>query len=445
MPPATPTAVDVVVMTCHDLGRHLHCYDVASVVSPNLDSLAASGVKFDQAYATAPQCSASRASLATGLYPHTNGVMGLAHGGFGWDLAPSATHAAAIFAGLGFETHLFGLQHVSMHPERLGFEHTHSSGDEHGNATGETVAAAVEQFLGSDPGSRRLYLEINFEETHRPYDGGAGDARRSEGIMVPAYLPAGPEATAELSGLERAIREMDSAVGRVLGALRKAGRSEGALVVFTTDHGLAMPRAKCTLYDPGIEIALIICWPGGGLCSPAARSELVSNVDVLPTLLDAAGASAPRGIQGRSLLPLLRGEPYTPRTAIFAEKTFHSYYDPMRCIRTRHHKYIRNFETAFAVEVPGDIQQGAIYRADPSRYSADRVSVVEVYDLDADPLEERNLVGRPAIQAVEQRLSTELRSWMRETGDPLLDGPIASPRYRLALQWGIGGTSEAKS
>ena len=441
----SPTAVDVVVMTCHDLGRHLHCYDVDSVVSPNLDSLAARGVKFDQAYATAPQCSPSRASLATGLYPHNNGVMGLAHPGFDWDLAPSATHAAEIFSGLGFETHLFGLQHVSMHPERLGFGHVHSSGNEHGHATGNAVAAAVERFLGSDLGGRRLYLEINFEETHRPYDLSAVDAGRSEDVVIPAYLAAGPEATAELTGLQRAIREMDSAAGRVLGALSRAGRAEGALVVFTTDHGLAMPRAKCTLYDPGLEIALIICWPGGGIGGAVGRSELVSNIDVLPTLLEAAGAASPAGIQGRSLLPLLRGEPYVPRDAIFAEKTFHSYYDPMRCVRTQHHKYIRNFETAFAVEVPSDIQQGAIYRANPSRYSTDRSSVIEVYDLDADPLEERNLAGRPGIEAVEQRLSADLWSWMRETRDPLLNGPIASPRYRLALQWGMAKTREAGS
>ena len=133
------------------------------------------------------------------------------------------------------------------------------------------------------------------------------------------------------------------------------------------------------------------------------------------------------------MLPLLRGETYEPREAIFAEKTFHSYYDPMRCVRTRHHKYVRNFETGFAVEVPGDIQQGAIFRSDPSRYSADRPNVVELYDLDSDPLEQRNLAGQPGIQAIEQRLSAQLWSWMRDTDDPLLKGPISSPRYHQAM------------
>lgn len=166
---------------------------------------------------------------------------------------------------------------------------------------------------------------------------------------------------------------------------------------------------------------------------------------MLPTLLEAAGAALPAGIQGRSFLPLLRGGSYKPREAIFAEKTFHSYYDPMRCIRTRRHKYIRNFETGFAVEVPGDIQEGAIFRADPSRYSTDRASTVELYDLDTDPHEKRNLAGRPGSEGVEQQLDAELWSWMRETDDPLLNGPIPSPRYRQAMQSADLGLEESDS
>ena len=429
-------AVDVVVMTTHDLGRHLHCYGVGSVASPSLDRLAADGVRFDSAFATAPQCSSSRASLATGRYPHNNGVMGLAHAGFDWELDPDVPHAAALFAGLGFETHLFGSQHVSLHPERLGFDQMHSPGIEHGNATGKIIAGAVEQLLEATPRERRLFLEINFEETHRPYASSATGGTRSESPVIPPYLPAGPEAIAEFTALEGTIADMDAAAGRVFAALHKAGRAEGAIVVFTTDHGLAMPRAKCTLYDPGLEVALIFRWPGGGFSSDVARSELVSNIDVVPTLLEAAGGDPPAGIQGRSLLPLLRGSAYEPRDAIFAEKTFHSYYDPMRCVRTRHHKFIRNFETAFAVEVPGDIQRGEIFRADPSRYSADRTKFVELYDLDSDPMEQDNLAGSSSVKTVEQELSDELWGWMRETDDPLLNGPISSPRYRQAMESG---------
>jgi len=398
-----------VVITTHDIGRHLHCYGQASVISPNLDALAADGVRFDMAFATAPQCSPSRASLATGLYPHNNGVMGLAHRGFDWEL--TAQHAAAIFASAGFSAHLFGGQHVTQHHDRLGFDQIHPTGE-------------FQEVIASQPSERRLYLEINLEETHRPYPP-AGQP--PTGLVIPGYLPDGPEAVEEMTSVEQTVTTMDTAVGRILSALEGAGRAPDALVVFTTDHGLAMPRAKCTLYDPGLEVAMIVRWPGGGIGRGATNSELVSNIDVLPTLLESCGIPIPAGIQGKSLFG-------PARKSIFAEKTFHSYYDPMRCIRTRRHKLIRNFETGFAVEVPGDIQQGAIFRANPARYSSDRPSGVELYDLEADPLEERNLAGSVSTQAVEDELSAALWAWMEETRDPLLQGPVASPRYRQAMQ-----------
>jgi arylsulfatase A-like enzyme len=396
-------------MTTHDIGRHLNCYGRRGMVSPNLDAFAASGLTFTQAFCTAPQCSPSRASLATGRYPHNNGVMGLAHPGFDWELDPSVPHIARVLAGEGFETHLFGGQHVSMHPERLGFAHHHRATE------------GVEAVLATD---RRLYLEINFEETHRPYPRVA--AEPPDDLEIPAYLPDGPETIAEFAGLREGTRLMDQAAGRVLAALDAAGRADNAVVVFTTDHGVAMPRAKCTLYDPGLEIALLLRWPAGDL--HGVRGEMVSNVDVLPTLLEAAGVAVPGGVQGRSLLS------GGGRDRIFAEKTFHSYYDPMRCIRTERHKLIRNFETAFAVEVPADIQAGPIFRADPTLYSRDRPNVVELYDLDADPLEQRNLAGLDELAEVEKRLGAELWRWMHDTRDPLLNGPVPSPRYRLAMQ-----------
>jgi arylsulfatase A-like enzyme len=402
-------AFDVVLMTTHDIGRHLHCYGVLSVVSPNLDAMAADGVLFTQAFATAPQCSPSRASLATGLYPHNNGVMGLAHRGFDWELA--AQHAAALFSSAGFATHLFGGQHVTRHPDRLGFDAIHPTNE-------------IEAVIAAQPRDRRMYIEINFDETHRPYPP-AGEP--PAGLVIPGYLPDGPEAVDEMTAVEQTITSMDGSVGRVLAALESTERAANALVVFTTDHGLAMPRAKCTLYDPGLEVALIVRWPGGGIGRARSNSELVSNIDVLPTLLESCGNTTPAGIQGRSLF----GQ---GREAIFAEKTFHSYYDPMRCIRTRRHKLIRNFETAFAVEVPADIQMGAVFRANPALYSTDRPSLVELYDLENDPWERRNLAGEPATNTIERRLTEELWEWMRDTDDPLLNGPVASPRYRLAME-----------
>ena len=418
-------ARDVVLMTTHDIGRRLRCYGHGSVVSPHVDSLAAGGSRFEMAFCTAPQCSPSRASLATGRYPHNNGVMGLAHHGFDWELDQAVPHLASLLAGNGFETHLFGGQHVSLHPERLGFSRHHAE------KNGQAIAGVVEDLVAG-AGDQRLYLEINFEETHRPYPHIAETDR--QGLDLPPYLPDGRAAVEEMAALEEGIRLMDEAAGRVLEALRQAGRADSAFVVFTTDHGMAMPRAKCTLYDPGLEVSLLMRWPEGGVQAGATLPQLVSNIDVLPTILDAAAVDHPPGVQGRSLLPMLRGEPQAGREAIFAEKTFHSYYDPMRGIRTRRHKLIRNFESAFLVEVPGDIQAGAIFRSDPTLYSRDRPAIVELYDLEADPSETRNLAGTTEVADVERKLNAALWRWMRETEDPLLKGPVPSPRYRLAMQ-----------
>ncbi len=413
----------VVLITCHDLGRHLGCYGVDTVRSPHIDALAAGGVRFERAWCVSPGCSPSRATLATGRYPHANGVMGLTHGRFGWDLGAEEQHAAQIFGAHGYETHLFGLQHVSPTPERLGFAHVHDQG------LGPEVVADVTAFLGGALPTTPIYIEVNLFEPHRPYDRG-GVAPDSElGVWAPPYLPQTEVARTEMAALQGAVRQADAAIGQIAAVLDRVSLAGDTLLVFTADHGIAMPRAKCTLYDPGIGVVLLARWPGAGIDGGRTVRELVSNVDVLPSLLDAAGIPAPERMQGRSFLPLLRGEAYEPRDAVYAEKTYHSYYDPMRAIRTARHKYIRNFESAFLVEIPGDIAEGAIFRSDTQRYHGATHPATELYDLEADADEQQNLVGDPAYAEVERDLDVRLWAWMREVDDPLLRGPVPSPAY----------------
>jgi hypothetical protein len=133
-------------------------------------------------------------------------------------------------------------------------------------------------------------------------------------------------------------------------------------------------------------------------------------------------------------LPLLRGDEYASRDAVYAEKTFHSYYDPVRAIRTQRCRFIRNFETTFLVEVPGDVQTGAIYRTELQRYVSSTHPDVEMYDLAADPLEQNNLAGLPEVAEIQRELDARLWRWMEETGDPLLNGPVPSPAYRRSLR-----------
>jgi arylsulfatase A-like enzyme len=213
--------------------------------------------------------------------------------------------------------------------------------------------------------------------------------------------------------------------------LARHGLDENTILVLTTDHGIAMPLAKGTLYDPGLETYLMLrCperWNGG-----ARHDALVSNIDVLPTLLEACGIHVPGRIQGRSFLPLLEGQAFEPNEEIFAEKTFHGCYDPMRGVRTERYKYIRFFEKSSLHPVPGDIAfHGAYRELPPERFR--RTAPEELYDLQADPGETRNLADDADHADLLANMRARLARWMHRTDDPLLRGPVASPYYHRAV------------
>lgn len=211
-------------------------------------------------------------------------------------------------------------------------------------------------------------------------------------------------------------------------AIHNQARGHDVVLGFAADHGLAMPGAKCTLYDPGIEVTLLLA--GAGVPAGERRSDLVSGVDVGPTLWARAGVDSPSGVDGRDLLG-----GWTPRERVFAEKTFHSYYDPMRAVRSPVAKLIVNFGVGFRVEVPGDVTEGAIFRSDPGPYTGGPHPVAEFYDLRADPLERHNLLEGDARPTPFEELRTALLAWMRDGDDPVLGarGPLIAPQHRRAL------------
>jgi arylsulfatase A-like enzyme len=221
------------------------------------------------------------------------------------------------------------------------------------------------------------------------------------------------------------IHAVDECVGKILKTLEAEGLAEDTWVIFTTDHGIAFPRAKSTLYDPGIKTALIMRWPRGFAGSKVYK-ELFSNIDLLPTILEAIGVEVPESIQGKSFLGLLQGRKFKPREEIFAEKTYHDIYDPIRAIRTTRFKYIRSFEKMPNLPLPSDIRRSLSARSVPEEFKGERPPV-ELYDLEADPDEMNNLVGGPAYAEIEKELDARLTKWLEETNDPILKGPIPAP------------------
>ncbi|CAA9550614.1 MAG: Sulfatase family protein [uncultured Thermomicrobiales bacterium] len=446
---ATDRRPNILLITCHDLGRFLGCYGVSTVRTPQLDALAADGVRFARAFCTAPQCSPSRASLFTGRYPHSNGVLGLTHAQFAWDLHPDERHLGQTLRDAGYTTALLGIHHESLRAEpaavaaRCGMDEVVLGG-----RAEEVAGRALERLGRFAEAERPFYLQLGFHEPHRePTTGGAdreelymgflGDRLAPDdalGVTVPPYLRDEPRAREELAELQGAIHYVDGAIGRVLAGLRDLGLVDNTLVLVTTDHGLALPRAKCSLYDPGLEIALILRLPARGWRGGRAIDALVSNVDLFPTLVELAGLPVPPAVQGRSLLALLDGEDgYEPRDAIFGEMTYHDYYDPRRGVRTARHKLIVNFSAAPAFMDPSQSWRPRTATMVPPDPALAYHPPVELYDLEADPLEWRNLADDEAHAAPRRALLAQLGSWMRETGDPLLAGAVTSPLHRRVV------------
>ena len=192
-----------------------------------------------------------------------------------------------------------------------------------------------------------------------------------------------------------------------MAALKELGPGTNTLLIFTTDHGIAMPRAKCALYEPGVQVALLLRLPGRkGWNGGIVHKEMISNIDYLPTILELVGVPIPDNVQGRSFAPLLDGKPYPPREEIFTELTYHDYYDPRRAIRTETHKLIVNFTTAPAFMDPSQCWRppsdvgGA---AEPCRVAITRTS--SCYDLAKDPWEQNDVAGPAGVCGDPRRIA----------------------------------------
>jgi N-sulfoglucosamine sulfohydrolase len=397
---------NIVYLHSHDTGRHIQPYG-NQVPTPNIQRLAEQGLLFRQAFSAAPVCSGSRAALLTGEYSHTNGMLGLAHRGY--RLVDYHHHLVHTLRRAGFTSTLIGEQHVAPDPEDIGYDRIVALASHHADQVAPAAAGVLRE-----PPAEPFFLSVGFFETHREYREPA-DARYA---LPPANLPDTPETRRDIAAFKASAGALDEGVGTVLDAV-----DDETLVILTTDHGLAFPGAKATLTDRGIGVLLIIRGPGG-FTGGKVSDALVSQVDLVPTICELIGVERPAWVRGNSLLPLLREEAEEINDAVFAEITFHAAYEPQRAVRTRRYKYIRRFENGHEGPVLANIDDSPSKDYLLAHGLAGRtLPEEELYDLVFDPNEAANLAAeRPGVTA---ELRARLERWMQETGDPLIEGPIA--------------------
>lgn len=418
----------VLVLTDQQQGAMLGCAGRPRPRTPAMDRLAAEGSRFARAFCTTPQCSPSRSSLMTGLYPHATGVRSnIPDTSFGPARLPAHLPSlGALLHAAGYRTAYFGKWHLgaadqpTANPTAYGFERYVPPRRRAERDGEDDLAADVAAYIAGHDARRPLLLVASFNDPHGVYalrdvtqpldaDGIALPASFGDDLATkpaaqrayrdedqPAALPLDEEtARRYLAWYAFMVERADGYLARILAALdARPDLAANTVVVFASDHGdLAcahrLPFKGPCMYEELIRVPLLI--RGVGLARNRVRDELVTLADLLPTLCDLAGIEQPSRLHGRSLLPLLRDETPAPpwRDAVIGQ--YHGkqrWACPIRMIRTADHKL-------------------TLYR------SGER----ELYDLVDDPAELRNLAGDPRSAEREETLARRLAHWMAEHGD----------------------------
>jgi N-sulfoglucosamine sulfohydrolase len=425
---------NILLIVSEDNGQELGCYGEPYVQTPVLDKLTEEGVRFHNAYVPQAGCSQSRAALLTGLYPHQNGQIGLATWKFRMhdEKTPNLVRS---LKGAGYRTGIIGKLHIN--PESafpFDFKAIPSANFARKNLN-QYAAEAQEFFEVSD---KPFFLSVNFPDAHRPFltqvNGLPENPLTAKDVKAIAYFGLD---TAELrkqtADYYNCMSRLDSQVGELLAALRASGKDKETLVVYMGDHGADMLRGKRTSYEGGVRVPLIVSW-AGKVKQGKVSDALVSTLDLMPTFLDVAQAEPVDGLAGRTLLPLLKGQAGDWREYLFTEyhtHSAHNYY-PQRTVRDERFKLIRNL-------MPGEVNPGYEYTLgkffrelhevvseapEPIRSAYERMQrppEYELYDLQTDPHEFRNLANDAQHAATLSELKTQLAHWRTRTNDPLLN------------------------
>lgn len=425
---------NILLIVSEDNGPELGCYGEPYVRTPVLDKLAAEGVRFENAYVPQPGCSQSRAAYLTGLYPHQNGQIGLAT----WKFRMYREDTPNIVRSLkeaGYRTGIIGKLHInpaSAFP--FDMKKIPSSNFNRKNLT-DYAKFAGGFFNASD---KPFFLSINYPDAHRPFlkqvDSLPKQPLTADNVKPLAYFGLDtPQLREQTADYYNCMSRLDALIGKLLDALRRSGKADNTMVVYLGDHGADLLRGKRTCYEGGVRVPLIVRWPGRAKPNQV-RHELISTLDLMPTLLAVADAERVNSLSGRSLLALLRDESTEWRRYLFTEYHLHSAHNfyPQRTVRDARYKLILNLmpgqtnpgyqftlnrffdDFPTAIESAPDHIQAAYHRMKtPPEY--------ELYDLQNDPNEFHNLTADAEHTAVLRALKEQLAAWRVRTADPLLD------------------------
>ncbi len=397
--------------------RELGCYG-GQAKTPNIDRLATEGMRFTRCFQAAPMCSPTRHNIYTGLYPVKSGAYP------NHTFAKKGTKSVCHYLGdLGYRVALSGKRHIAP-DEVFPFEYS-------GKDNNPDMEAIDRLMAESKEAGTPFCLFACSNEPHTPWNKGDPSAYPEEEIELPPYHVDTPETRDGWARYLAEITYYDGQVGQILDLLEKHGLAENTMVVVTSEQGNSMPFAKWTLYDSGLQTALIVRWPGR--VEPGSVTDaMVEYVDVVPTFVEAAGGMPAPVLDGKSLLPVLRGETDHHKDFVYGIQTTRGTincpeYFGIRSVRSDRYKLIVNLtpEVTFtnactqSPEFLSWVEKAKAGDADAAekvrRYQ--HRPPVELYDVRADPFEWDNLAEKPEHVETVTRLREKLDAWMESQGD----------------------------
>lgn len=434
---------NILLITADDLGMQLGCYGEKQIRTPHLDRLAGEGTLFERAYVTASICSPSRSSILKGLYPHQTGHLGNARGSGSFPIKPGVPNLFAVLKTSGYRVGLLGKLHVEP-KEEFAFDLNQLPF----SREVKQLAQAAEGFMSLDR-DKPFFLMVNYLDPHMPFiaqvSGLPEKPLTPDQVQPPPEFvgwkaPVVPSKDGTLADYYNSVVRMDAGVGLLMEALAKTGRADNTLVIFLSDNGPHFAgRGKGTLHEGGLHVPFIVRWPGHA--KPGVRSRaLVSAVDIVPTVAEAAGIQWSGPLAGRSLMPLLQGQNDVPWRRDLCSEWNSVYpvppqYAPARSIRDKRYRLILHLKTLVPGRSPpkGDKGTPSILSNLPADAAArlhtafelfHNPPAVELYDLEEDPQERTNLAGKPEVAEVQKRLMAGLRAWCEQTDDQVINPAI---------------------
>ena len=406
----------------HDSGRYIRPYGY-SVPGDSFMKLAEHSLMFRHCFSAAPTCSPSRTALLTGAYPHENEMLGLAHRGF--SLEDPSRHLASFLSSNGWHSVLCGIQHEAGDPKSLGYDEICGSQDYSMGKVDQDMrefdldnTRALCGFLRKNRDSRKMFISLGWFSTHRDFP----DVAKEKGNYVcpPAPLYDCERNRRDFASYCVSMETADECLGLLLSTLEELDMFDDSIFIFTTDHGIAFPMMKCSLYDTGTGVGLFIHVPDGTSDGKVSDS-LVSHIDIYPTLCNLLDLPVPSWCRGVSMCPILDDPDAGIRKEVFAEVNFHAAYEPMRSVRTDRYKLIKRLDDYEGI-VPANIDDGLSKEVlfEDGGWRCQSYPREALYDLYWDPMERVNLIDEPRYQGIRKELEEKLKTWMEQTDDPFL-------------------------